>query len=60
MQHLLNLTRRLLFARSNGGESEKMTRLIEMGFDVHAIRRALSESNGDEQGALERLISGTA
>jgi len=37
-----------------------MTRLIEMGFDVHAIRRALSESSGDEQGALERLISGTA
>jgi hypothetical protein len=50
----------LVRARSNGGESEKVRRLAEMGFEMGAIRRAMSDSGGDEAAALERLISGLA
>lgn len=43
--------------RASSGESEKFQRLAEMGFDAAAIRRALSETSGDEPAALEKLLS---
>ena len=36
-------------------DKDKVTRLAEMGFSDKDIRKALSEANGDESRALERL-----
>mmetsp|Transcript_35032 Transcript_35032/g.60323 ORF Transcript_35032/g.60323 Transcript_35032/m.60323 type:complete len:433 (+) Transcript_35032:903-2201(+) len=42
-----------------GGGDQAVIRLTEMGFERHKILQALKAHNGDEQAALNSLLSGT-
>ena len=37
----------------------KTVRLVEMGFDIESVKRALSAFHGDEQAAAEAILLGT-
>jgi ubiquitin-conjugating enzyme (huntingtin interacting protein 2) len=43
---------------ASAASGAKVARLAEMGFPAAAAARALQDSGGDEQGALEALLSG--
>ena len=41
------------------GLDEKVDKLVLMGFDAKDVKAALEQCNGDENIALEKLLSGT-
>jgi len=43
---------------AKGAKDEKLERLKEMGFDENTVRAALGRAAGDEQQALELLLTG--
>ena len=38
-------------------DSNKVTTLAEMGFDIEKVKKALADHNNDEESALNQLIS---
>ena len=47
------------YAAPKGGESESIKKLMEMGFTEDQCKTALGKCDGDENRALDQLLSGT-